>query len=66
MIEVGTQKSYDVQEAAELINLTPKSIRNYIKAGKIRAQKLGTRYYITEENLQSFLRGDSKDYDRKD
>lgn len=60
MIEVGAQKAYDVQETAELINLTAKSVRDYIKAGKIRAQRVGNRYYIAEENIQSFLRGDNR------
>lgn len=61
MIKVGEQKAYDIQETAELINLSPQSVRSYIKQGKLKAQKVGTRYYVAEENIQSFLRGDSKE-----
>ena len=60
MIQVGEQKAYDIQEASKLINLTPQSIRQYIKKGKIKAQKVGTRYYIAEENIQEFIRGSYK------
>lgn len=66
MIEVGNQKAYDIQETAELINLTPQSVRNYVKQGKIKAQRVGIRYYIAEENIQSFLRGDSNDHEHKE
>ncbi len=57
MLQVGEQKAYDVQEAAELLNITATTVRDYIKKGKLSAQKVGTRYYIAEENIQSFLRG---------
>ena len=66
MIEVGNQKAYDIQETAELINLTPQSVRNYVKQGKIKAQRVGIRYYIAEENIQSFLRGDSNGNEHKE
>ena len=66
MIEVGTQKAYTVQEAAELLNFTAQSVRLYIKKGKIKAQRVGNRYYIAEENIQSFLRGDSNDHEQKE
>lgn len=59
MLEVGKQKSYDIQETANLLNLTPQTVRAYIRKGRIKAQKVGTRYYIAEENIQEFLKGDS-------
>ncbi len=60
MLQVGKEKAYDVQEAAELLKLTPQSVRAYIRSGKIKAQKVGTRYHIAESNLQAFLKGDTK------
>lgn len=60
MLQVGTEKAYNVQEAAEILKLTPQSVRAYIRSGKIKAQKVGTRYHIAESNLQTFLKGDNK------
>lgn len=59
MLKIGNKKAYNVQEAAELLKLTPVTVRNYIKAGKIKAQKVGTRYHIAESNLQDFIKGGS-------
>ena len=33
MLQIGNEKAYNVQEAAELLKLTPVTVRNYIKAG---------------------------------
>lgn len=64
MIEVGSQRAYDVQEVAKLLNLTAQTVRSYIKSGKFKAQKVGQRYFITEQCLQDFLRGDNRDNGR--
>lgn len=58
MIKIGEEKAYNVQEAATLLKVTPITIRSYIKTGKLRAQKVGTRYYLAESNLQDFIKGD--------
>lgn len=57
MIEIGDQKAYNVQEAAQMLQITAQTVRAYIKDGKLKAQKVGHGYHITEENLQIFLRG---------
>lgn len=60
MIELKTTTAYDLKETAELLHLNIQTIRNYIKAGKIKAQKVGRSYYVTEETIRDFLNGDSK------
>ena len=44
--------TYSITEAAELLNLSPKTIRRYIKAGKLPSTKVPTKfgdeYRITE------------------
>ena len=62
MLKIGNEKAYNVQEAAELLKITPVTVRTYIKAGKIKAQKVGTRYHIAESNLQEFIKGGSGNY----
>lgn len=58
MLVVGTEKAYNIQEAAEMLKVTPTTVRTYIKQGKIKAQRVGRALHITEENLQNFLKGD--------
>ena len=57
MLQVGTEKAYNVQEVAQLLKVTPATVRSYIKQGKIKAQRVGRAIHVTEGNLQDFLKG---------
>lgn len=48
-------KFYTVQETAEELNVTPQTVRSYIKQGKIKSQRIGRPILITERNLKSFI-----------
>ena len=50
-------KVYNVAELSDILRLTPQSVRRFIKEGRIRAQKVGTRWLVTEEALRLFLEG---------
>ena len=50
-------KVYNVAELSDILRLTPQSVRRFIKEGRIRAQKVGTRWLVTEEALRQFLEG---------
>ena len=63
MITVGTAKAYNVQEAAEKLNVSAATIRAYIKDGKLKAQKAGRAFIITEDVLQAYVEGDYKEND---
>lgn len=41
-------------QAAELIGCTANTIKNHIKAGKLKATLRGTRYAIKKEDLQAW------------
>lgn len=58
MIKLETCTAYDIKEASELLHLSPNTIRKYIKEGKIRAQKVGRNYYVTNETILKFLKGE--------
>lgn len=60
MIQVGDTKAYTVTEAAELLDVTAQTIRAYIKNGKLKAQRAGNKYVITEKTLEDFLNGDKE------
>lgn len=48
---------YDVKETAQILGVTTRTIMNYIKDGKIKAQKVGGKWKISKENLESFCNG---------
>lgn len=50
-------KVYTVTEAAELLDITPQTVRGYIKNGKLHAQRVGRPYLISEEAIKAFLTG---------
>ncbi len=57
MIQIGDIKAYDVQEIAKLFDMTPQSIRRFLREGRIKARKFGTRWYVTEEAMREYLLG---------
>ena len=60
-IKIADLTAYDVDELAELLGgITPKTIRAYIKSGHIRGRKIARKWYVTEENLQAYLRGENQ------
>lgn len=54
-------KYYSTEEIAEMYNLKPVTIRNWITRGKLKAIKLGHLWRISEEELQRFVGQDKKD-----
>ena len=48
---------YDVKETAQILGVTTRTIMNYIRDGKIKAQKVGGKWKISKENLESFCNG---------
>lgn len=66
MLTIGKEKAYNVQEAAELLNVHPVTIRSYIKQGKLKAQKAGRAFYITEETLEAYIKGGSNDNEQEE
>ena len=57
MKEVLGVKLYDINEVADILSVTTTSIHNYIKRGSLAAQKIGGRWFISEENIKIFVSG---------
>lgn len=55
MIELKRVTAYTVQEAAEVLHLSPATIRRYIKSGTIKAKKVGAKWYITDKILEEVI-----------
>ena len=46
---------YTIPDTAKALQVTPQTIRAWIKQGKIRSQRIGRPILITENNLREFL-----------
>lgn len=53
--QIGNLTLYDLEELSVLLNITVFSLREYIKKGKIKAQKMGKRYFITQDALNEYF-----------
>ena len=46
---------YDLKALSDKLNIGIRTLREYIKAGRLKAKKIGKAYYVTEPNLMAFL-----------
>jgi excisionase family DNA binding protein len=53
--EIEGVKFYTIPDTAEALNVTPQTVRAYIKQGKLKGQRIGRPILITENNLKEFL-----------
>ena len=49
-------KFYTIPETAQALNVTPQTVRAYIKQGKLKGVRVGRPILITENNLRTFLK----------
>lgn len=54
--EIEGIKFYTIPETAEALNVTPQTVRAYIKQGKLKGQRIGRPILITDNNLKEFLK----------
>lgn len=52
-------KVYTLDEVADILKVTKRTLYNYIKAGELPAIKMGKYWRVTQENLQSFVSKDT-------
>ena len=53
-VKIGELELYTVDELSTL-GIQERTIREYLKAGKIRGRKLAKRWYVTEEALREYF-----------
>lgn len=56
-------ETYSIAEIAKMLNQSQKTVRRYIAAGELKAEKQGTRYRISKEDYQSWLCSDKSKED---
>lgn len=58
-------KVYTLNEVADILKVTKRTLYNYIKAEQLPAVKMGKYWRITEENLQTFISKDTPVVEKK-
>lgn len=53
--EIEGIKFYNIPEIAQALQVTPQTVRAYIKQGRIKSQRIGRPIFITERNLREFI-----------
>lgn len=57
------EKIYTLQEAADLLKVSTRSILRYIKAGRLKATKIG-QWRVSESALNEFLNQSTNKHDK--
>ena len=55
MIKMGDTNAFTLYEISKMFNVTPQTLRKYLKEGRIQAVKFGGKWVITEEAMKNFL-----------
>lgn len=50
-------KVYTLDEIETLLKVTRRTLYRYIKEGKLKANKIGKKWIITEQSLKDFIEG---------
>jgi excisionase family DNA binding protein len=49
------KRVYTLDEVADIMQVTKRTLYNYIKAGTLHAVKMGKYWRVSEESLQDFI-----------
>ena len=65
------EKIFSPEQAAKLLQLSPVTVKKYLRTGVIKGVKMGTKWRIPESDLQAYVDGlktkrEAKDYVRDD
>jgi len=52
---VGGLTLFDLKELSREIGITETTLRKYLREGKIRGKKIGTKWFVTEEALKEYF-----------
>jgi excisionase family DNA binding protein len=52
-----SQQLFTVEQVAQSLNLHVRTIRNYVRAGRLKAARIGKQYRIARSDLEAFTGG---------
>lgn len=58
------EKLYSIEQVAEILSLTTRTINNYIKKKELKAYKVGAKWRIYQSDLNDFIKKDGSNFDK--
>ena len=55
MVNILKQKFYYVEDLVKILKVSDFTIREYLKAGKLKGRKIAKRWLVSEEEFKNFL-----------
>ena len=55
-VEIVGIKFYTIQETADMLQVSPQSIKLYVKGGKLAGKRINAKWHFSEESIQAYLR----------
>jgi excisionase family DNA binding protein len=59
------QELYSVEQVADLLNLHVRTVRNYVREGRLKAVRIGKQYRIARENLEAMTGRPASSFERE-
>lgn len=56
-------KVYNLNEIEDILQVSIRTLYRYIKSGRLKANKIGNKWIVTEQDLKDFIEGKT---DKKD
>src|SRR6266480_1859568 len=60
-----SQELYSVEQVAERLNLHVRTVRNYVREGRLKAVRIGKQYRIARENLEALTGRSASAFERE-
>lgn len=54
--QVGKVTLFTVEELAEILDVQERTIREYLREGKLHGRKLANRWYVTDDAIADYFR----------
>ena len=54
-IKLGDLELFTVEELSEKLGVQERTIREYLKSGKLQGRKMARRWYVSEESLRDYF-----------
>ncbi|OGF67208.1 MAG: hypothetical protein A2Y62_11810 [Candidatus Fischerbacteria bacterium RBG_13_37_8] len=65
MKEIEDIKLYTIQEIADMLKVHPLTMQRKVRKGIIKGVKINKSWYVSSENLKSFLQGNTTGMESK-
>jgi excisionase family DNA binding protein len=54
-IKIGDMELYDVEELSKLLDVQERTIRAYLREGKLQGRKMARKWYVTADSLKAYF-----------